>query len=75
MTKFPGWRTMTGAQRRNAKMEAIFARSWELKAKAKGWTFDKPANEYRLNDNGNGYEAIAPAHYTWYDICHRFHIC
>jgi branched-subunit amino acid aminotransferase/4-amino-4-deoxychorismate lyase len=24
MTKFPGWRTMTGAQRRNAKADAIF---------------------------------------------------
>lgn len=30
MSKFPGWRTMTGVQRRNAKMEAIFERARQL---------------------------------------------
>jgi hypothetical protein len=29
MTKFPGWRTMTGVQRRNAKMHAMFDRAFE----------------------------------------------
>lgn len=32
-SKFPGWRTMTGAQRRNAKMDAMFEH-----AKARGHT-------------------------------------
>ena len=30
---FPGWRTMTGAQRRNAKMAAIFDRARDLKTR------------------------------------------
>lgn len=29
MTHFPGWRNMTGVQRRNAKMEALFASARE----------------------------------------------
>ena len=28
-TRFPGWRTMTGVQRRNAKMHAMFERARE----------------------------------------------
>lgn len=48
MSKFPGWRTMTGAQRRNAKADALFAYAraqghttlhcptWEAGA-VKGW--------------------------------------
>ena len=30
MSKFPGWRHMTGAERRNVKMHAIFERAREL---------------------------------------------
>jgi len=38
MTKFPGWRHMTGAQRYNAKAEAIWAeaRRLERENRAKG---------------------------------------
>jgi hypothetical protein len=31
MTRYPGWRTMTAAQRYNAKAEAIFAEAERLK--------------------------------------------
>jgi hypothetical protein len=31
MSNFPGWRTMTGTQRRNAKMFAIFERARQYK--------------------------------------------
>lgn len=37
MTRFPGWRTMTAAQRRNAKADAIFAEAYERAARAAGW--------------------------------------
>lgn len=49
-TKFPGWRTMTGAQRRNAKARAIFA--WAeaqghtgLRSKRVTITLDLPGEE------------------------------
>lgn len=32
--KFPGWRHMTGVQRRNARMHAMFERAIDLKLQA-----------------------------------------
>jgi hypothetical protein len=72
--RFPGWRTMTASERYNAKAAYIFETSWELKAKARGWAFDEAAKEYQLNDTGNGYDAVAPAHLGWRGLCLRFNI-
>ena len=47
--KFPGWRTMTGAQRRNAKYDAIIDHANGLaieKAKAAGWFFDPAISKW-----------------------------
>lgn len=44
---------------------------FEKAARAVGWTFDEPANEYRLNDHGEGYDAI-DANKTWEELC-SFH--
>jgi len=46
MTTFPGWRTMTGAQRRNAKADAIFDGAYELAARAAGWAPTGPHGKW-----------------------------
>lgn len=48
MTRFPGWRTMTGAQRRNAKSDAIFDSAYELAARNAGWTPTGPHGKWVL---------------------------
>ncbi len=35
--KFPGWRTMTAAQRYNAKADALFDAAYEREARKGGW--------------------------------------
>lgn len=47
-TRFPGWRTMTGAQRRNARMDAIFASAYELAARKAGWNTTGPHGKWVL---------------------------
>ena len=71
MGKYPGWRTMTSAQRRNAKADEIFESSFRLKAQAAGWTMkpldmfscrfehpDKPAYECRTGGGVNPWRTL-----------------
>lgn len=41
---------------------------WKIAANKAGWNFDEPANEYRLSDTGNGYDAI-DANKSWKELC------
>lgn len=43
---FPGWRTMTAAQRHNAKMAAIFDRAKKLKTRFNASSRDEVAAEH-----------------------------
>jgi hypothetical protein len=49
---------------RIAAAEAPF----EAAARAAGWTFDEPANEYRLNDTGEGFDEL-DHNKTWRELC------
>lgn len=48
MSTFTGWRHMTGAQRRNAKMESIFDSAYELAARKAGWSPTGPHGKWVL---------------------------
>lgn len=43
--------------------------SYEQIARNVGWTWDEPAQEYRLNDNGEGYDKINTLAKSWYELC------
>ena len=44
--RFPGYRTMSSAQRRNARMESIFATAYELAARKAGWAPTGPHGKW-----------------------------
>lgn len=46
MSKYPGWRTMTAAQRYNAKADAIFNGAYELAARNAGWAPNGPHGKW-----------------------------
>lgn len=46
--RFPGWRTMTAAQRYNARKDAIFDRAYELAARKAGWAPTGPHGKWVL---------------------------
>lgn len=48
--------------------EAASEAPFEAGARAAGWTFDEPSNEYRLNDTGDGYDGT-DANKTWKELC------
>lgn len=47
--RFPGWRTMTGAQRHNARQAAIMDRVYELEARKAGWAPTGPHGKWICN--------------------------
>jgi len=53
MPKFPGWRTMTGAQRHNARQDAIMDSAYELAARKAGWAPNGPHGKWVLAGDAN----------------------
>lgn len=69
-TKFPGWRTMTGAQRRNAQSDAIFeyARSQghiTLGCQTEAWTQGAKAKYEGIEWWKNPYPSGSVVAYEW----------
>jgi hypothetical protein len=45
---------------------------YEEAARQAGWVWDEPANEFRLNDTGEGFDALSDAPSpNWQDLCEQ----
>lgn len=70
MNRYPGWRTMTAAQRRNAKQDAIFDRACELAARKAGWAPNGPHGKWvKAGDPAFSQGSYAPSERACRYIC------